>query len=328
MQPVLDIEGLRKRYHNSRNSIMAVDGVSLVVNPGEVVGFLGPNGAGKTTVVKCACGLVAPDGGRVLVAGNALDRERDRALHQLGAVLEGARNVYWQLTPEENLCYFGQMRAVANRVISKRSKHLFDRLGLADVADRPLKDLSRGTQQRVAVAVALIHDPALVLLDEPTLGLDVASSTAVVEEIRRIADHEGKGVLLTTHQMEVAEALCDRIAIIKQGRLLLCEGKHELLHRFNQHRVAEITISGHLSQQERLKLLDVYPTLGINDESDECKLALPPWASPPPEQLFVDVWRAGKTIRTFSRATSLQEAFLKLIYQSDGLNQGEAQKCN
>lgn len=317
MTALLEVEDLRKEYRAGNRTITALQGISLEIHAGEVVGLLGPNGAGKTTTVKCVCSLITPDGGRVSVGGYDPVGERIQALRQLGVVLEGSRNVYWQLSPRENLWYFGRMRGLATSVIAARSELMLQRLGLSPVADRPLKQLSRGTQQRTAVAVSLIHDPPLCLFDEPTLGLDVESSEAVVTETRRMVREEGKGVLLTTHQLELAERLCDRIAVIQGGRLLLFETKDDLLHRFEENRTAVIIITGNLAPEHRELFLSAYPGLQITEESHDDKLSLPSSCGVRPEEFFVRLWEAGYSVRLYSRKTSLHEVYLQLVSEGE-----------
>lgn len=310
---LLELHELRKEYRRSGQVIVALDNVSLDIRPGEVLGLLGPNGAGKTTLVKCSCGLVAPDAGHVSVAGHDLGEERAKALGCLGAVLEGSRNIYWQLSPRENLWYFGRMRGLSDGVIASRSGALLARLGLVEVADAPVKGLSRGTQQRAAVAVALLHDPNLLLLDEPTLGLDLASTEAVAAEVRRLAHDEGKGILLTTHQFELAEELCDRLAVISRGRLLLCQPTPQVLRQFEQQQVALIVIEGALALADRLRLADAYSGLEFVQTPEGETLKLAPFAGVSPEELFVALWQAGYSVRSYRRTVSLREVYQRLV---------------
>ncbi|WP_081972751.1 ABC transporter ATP-binding protein [Leptolyngbya sp. KIOST-1] len=228
---VLDTRDLAKTYGRGKQRFEAVNQVSLTLRQGEVLAFLGPNGAGKTTTIKMIAGLVRPTHGRVIVAGEDPHRQ-SRALRHIGAVLEGNRNLYWRLTPAENLDYFGVLRQVPRQVAHRRGLELLARFGLEEKRHTPVQKLSRGMQQKVAIAVALIHNPRLLLLDEPTLGLDVEASEMVKALVRQIAQ-EGRAILLTTHQLDVAEALSDRVAIIRRGRIIAEQSTEALLREFS-----------------------------------------------------------------------------------------------
>lgn len=243
----METRHLCKSYGRGKQRFEAVKQVSLTLHQGEVLAFLGPNGAGKTTTIKMIAGLVRPDGGQVAVAGEDPHRH-PRALRHIGAVLEGNRNLYWRLTPEENLEYFGVLRQVPRKVAHRRGLALLARFGLEDKRDVPLQKLSRGMQQKVAIAVALIHNPQLLLLDEPTLGLDVEAGETVKVLVRQIAQ-EGRAILLTTHQLDVAEALSDRVAIIRKGSIIAEQTTEALLREFSDS-TYRLEVEGTLSPHQ------------------------------------------------------------------------------
>ena len=228
---VLEVVDLVKSFTSGGRTVAAVQGVTFSVDAGEILAFLGPNGAGKTTTVKMIAGLVEPTSGRVRVRG--LDPTRDRAAAAfIGAVLEGSRNVYWRLTPQENLEYFGALRGMPRRQARSRGLELLERFGLADRRHVPVRSFSRGMQQKVAIAVSVLHEPRLVLLDEPTLGLDVHAAEEVKRLIRELAA-EGRAILLTTHHLSVAEEISHRVAVIRDGRLVVQGGMSEVLAEFS-----------------------------------------------------------------------------------------------
>lgn len=228
---ILEAHHLKKTYQQGGKTVDAVKQVSLSIASGEVLAFLGPNGAGKTTTIKMIAGLILPDEGWVRIGGH--DPHRDpRALRSLGAVLEGNRNLYWRLNPEENLEYFGVLRGISQRVARQRGRELLERFELMDKHRTVVQNLSRGMQQKLAIAVALIHQPQLLLLDEPTLGLDVESTETVKLLIREIA-REGCAILLTTHQLTIAEELSDRVAIIQKGTIAAEERTDDLIRQFS-----------------------------------------------------------------------------------------------
>ena len=229
----LEVAGLAKVFKTRTGVIPAVRDVSFRVAPGEVLAFLGPNGAGKTTTIKMTAGLVRPDAGDVRVGGVSLFARHDAVTAQIGAVLEGSRNLYWRLTVRENLEYWGTMRRLSIRTARERAGELLELVGLADRARNTVQTLSRGMQQKVALCQALMHRPHVLLLDEPTLGLDFASAEGIKRVVRQLAQ-EGTAVLLTTHQLDVAQELSDRVAMIRRGQLVLEGATADVLARYSE----------------------------------------------------------------------------------------------
>jgi len=230
-----ELTELSKIYNRGKGTLVrAVENLSLAVPVGQVVGLLGPNGAGKTTTIKMMCGLVTPTSGRVHLNGYDVARQRPMAVRQVGAVLEGARNVYWSLSAWQNLLYFGRLKGLPRRLIVPRAEYLLRSLDLWERRHQAVGGYSRGMQQKVAIAAAMIADPPILLLDEPTLGLDVQTARTVRDWIARLAHEQSKTIVLTTHQLALAQELCDRIAIIHQGRLLTDLPVGALLDRFRQ----------------------------------------------------------------------------------------------
>jgi ABC-2 type transport system ATP-binding protein len=208
-----------------------VDGLSLEVAVGEVFGLLGPNGAGKTTTINMACGLLRPDAGEILVRGESLARVQAEHRRWLGLCPQSI--VLWErLTCLEQLELLGRLHGITVQVVRGRALELLERLGLSDKARCQARTLSGGMQRRLNLAMALIHDPAMVVLDEPEAGLDPQSRVLVREYVRSLA-HD-KTILLTTHNMDEAERMADRIAVIDQGRLLTIGTPKELLVRYGK----------------------------------------------------------------------------------------------
>lgn len=228
---VLEAHHLRKTYRYQGKVIQAVRDVSLQIAATEVLAFLGPNGAGKTTTIKMIAGLILPDEGGVRIAGRNPHRN-SQALRMVGAVLEGNRNLYWRLTPAENLEYFGVLRGLSGSVARRRGLELLERFDLLSKRRTTVQTLSRGMQQKLALAVALVHQPQLLLLDEPTLGLDVEATENVKALVREIA-REGCAILLTTHQLNIAEELSNRVAIINKGEIIAEQSTDELIRQFS-----------------------------------------------------------------------------------------------
>ena len=250
MSYAIEIEGLRKVYSKrGRPDVVAVEALNLKVPRGQVFGFLGANGAGKTTTIKMACGLVSPTAGSVRLNGFDVQQQRSQAMRQIGAVLEGTRNVYWRLTAWQNLIYFGRLKGTPDRELKPRAERLLRELELWDRRNDMVNAFSRGMQQKVAIACALVADPPIVLLDEPTLGLDVQAARTVKRWIESLSREQGKTVVLTTHQLDMAESLCDEVAIMSHGRLLAHEPTVDLLDLFRQE-FYRIRVQGHLTAEQ------------------------------------------------------------------------------
>ena len=222
-----------RRVLYRKKTVHAVDHVDFGIRQGEIFGLLGPNGAGKTTAVKMISGLVRPTAGEVYVDGLHVERKRLKVLRKVGVVLEGTRTSIWPLTPLENLTYFGNLKDVRGGVLKKRAHELIEFIGLKDKMNVQVRKLSRGERQKLAICIALIADPPVVLFDEPTTGLDVQSSRAIKDKIIEMTRHQGKCVLVTTHDMHVAQELCDRIGIINHGKLIACKRTDQLLDLFS-----------------------------------------------------------------------------------------------
>ena len=213
----VSVRDLHKRY----DGVHAARGVSFDIREGEIFGLIGPNGAGKTTTVECVIGLREPDAGAIEICGiDARRRPRDMK-QKIGAALQTTA-LQEKITPREALRLFGSF--YRHRTTPER---LLEKFGLADKADRPFDTLSGGQRQRLALALAFVNDPELVCLDEPTAGLDPHSRRELHESILRMK-HDGHTVLLTTHHLDEAEALCDRVAIIDHGRIVATGAPRDL----------------------------------------------------------------------------------------------------
>jgi len=237
MSPVIEIQSLTKRFGN----LVAVDDISLKVEAGQIFAILGHNGAGKTTMIKMICSLIRPTSGDIWLNGHHVLKRRSKAMQQIGAVLEGTRNIYWRLSAWDNLLYFGQLKGVAGKELRHRAKTLLTILDLWDRRHDAAGDFSRGMQQKLAIASALIGDPPILLLDEPTLGLDVQAARTLREQIVQLATERGKTIIITSHQLAMVQAICDRVAVIKQGKLIANQAIDDLLSgHVQEHYVVKV----------------------------------------------------------------------------------------
>src|SRR5882762_7391098 len=230
-----------RREPDKRVQFHAVDGVDLVVEPGEIFGLLGPNGAGKTTTMKMLATLLLPTSGTIRVLGiDPLARPREvRA--RLGAMLSGERSLYWKLTGRENLEYFAALYHVPPKDTKERIDRSLAAVKLSDREDDYVERYSTGMRQRLALARALLPDPPLVILDEPTVGLDPQSSRDLRDRVRDLRA-QGRTILLTTHYMEEADQLCDRIAIIDHGQIVALDTPAALKRRIRAEEIVRLEI--------------------------------------------------------------------------------------
>jgi ABC-2 type transport system ATP-binding protein len=220
--PLIELRNLVKKYGEKA----AVDDVSLEVVGGEIYGFLGPNGAGKTTTIKAVVGLLAPSSGTVRVGGFDVQREPIPAKAATGYVPDEP-NLYAKLTARELLRFVGDLYGVERAQVDRRSEEMLRLFDLAQVADDTVDSYSHGMRQKASLAAALVHDPKVLVLDEPTVGLDPKSARLIKDILRQLADR-GAAVFLSTHILEIAERMCDRIGIINQGHLIASGTMDEL----------------------------------------------------------------------------------------------------
>jgi ABC-2 type transport system ATP-binding protein len=231
---MLEINDLAKRY----GPVVALDGATFSARPGRIVGFLGPNGAGKTTTMRCVFGLARPDRGEVRWKGERVDRE---ARLRFGYMPE-QRGLYPRMRVGEQMTYFAQQHGMDCRSATAATRRWLERLGLADREKSKLEELSHGNQQRIQLATALVHDPELLVLDEPFSGLDpigIATMTAVIRE--RVA--AGVGVVFSSHQLDLVEDVCEDVVIIARGRIVAA-GPIDELKAASGRRHLEVDIAG------------------------------------------------------------------------------------
>lgn len=217
MAPVaLEARRLAHRYPGA--SVPALDGIDLALHAGEIFGLLGPNGAGKTTAIAILSTMILPSAGSLVIDGLDPRRHRRAVRRRIGLVPQEIA-LYPTLTPRENLLFFGRLQGLRGSRLHRRIAAVLADVGLGQQADRPIKTFSGGMQRRVNLAVGLLHEPRVLFLDEPTVGIDPQSRRLILERIAALKD-QGTTVLYTTHTMEEAQQLCQRVAIMDHGRIL------------------------------------------------------------------------------------------------------------
>jgi ABC-2 type transport system ATP-binding protein len=239
--PVLECTHLRKRF----GDLQAVDDVGFTIAAGETYGLLGPNGAGKTTTISMICGLLAADEGSVRVAGLELSTHSVRARAAIGYVPQELA-IYPDLSARENLRFFAELYGLARAETSARVEEVLEVIGLRERADDAAGEYSGGMQRRLNIGIGLLHSPQLLVLDEPTVGVDPQSRNSILESVEALS-REGMAVLYTTHYMEEAERLCDRIAIVDGGQLRAEGTRRELVALVGEHDRVSLGGTGDLS---------------------------------------------------------------------------------
>ena len=236
--PLLQCAGLRRAF----GDIMAVDGVSFTIAPGEAYGLLGPNGAGKTTTISMLCGLLEPDTGEVRVAGNDMGADPKTAKATIGYVPQDLA-LYPDLTAHENLSFFGRLYGLRGATLRERVDEVLGVVGLVERGDDRVGTYSGGMKRRVNIAAGLLHRPRLVVLDEPTVGVDPQSRNAILESVAALSD-AGTSILYTSHYMEEVERLCDRVGIIDSGRMVAEGTRRELVASIGERDRIELSVDG------------------------------------------------------------------------------------
>ena len=257
MPDTIIVENLSKRF----DAVQAVDAISFRVGQGELFGFLGPNGAGKTTTINMLTGLARPDRGQIRIGGIDCSRRPKAAQHLVGVVPDES-NLYTELTGWENLCFCAALYGLKKRDREDRAQRLLDDFGLSRAAKRKFGGYSKGMKRKLTIAAGIIHRPAILFLDEPTTGIDVASARQLRGLIGGL-NRAGTTIFLTTHYIEEAERLCGRIAFIDAGRIACIDTVDNLLQPVQDKKVLQITC-GDLRGDDREGLADAFPEFAFS----------------------------------------------------------------
>jgi ABC-2 type transport system ATP-binding protein len=268
---IVATENLVKSYGTGNETVRAIDGVSFTVEPGTIVGLLGPNGAGKTTLIELLLGLTTPTGGTVSIDGIDVNDAPHRAHSNVAAVLGGARSTYWRLTVRENLEFFGRLNGEAGTENREWLSAFLDRLRLTEKMDDVVNTLSRGEKQKVSLATALVQDADVLILDEPTHGLDVESALELRQILAELAANREATILVSSHDMTMIEAVCDRVLVLDDGEVVADDSVDNLLDVL-QTRTYELIVEGRLSDTNRTRLERNYDLVSRETVQDHTKL--------------------------------------------------------
>jgi ABC-2 type transport system ATP-binding protein len=251
--PLVSVTDLRKEYDGDSGRIVALDDVSFEVGSGSIVGLLGHNGAGKTTLIKMMLGLIVPTSGNLHVAGHDVVDLSTEMFGRVAAVLEGARTTYWRLTVRENIRFFSRLAGYDPDEWTERHDELLEAFDIADRADTVVNELSRGMKQKASIVTVLAQRPDLLFLDEPTLGLDVESSAELRRQLTRLVDSGEMTVIVSSHDMDVIEDVCDRVIILDDGQIVADESVADLMELFDRQTVAVTVDDAPAGLQSRIE---------------------------------------------------------------------------
>jgi len=302
---MIQVTDLRKDYGDVR----AVDGVTFRAEPGKIFGLLGPNGAGKTTTLGCISGLLRPTGGRVSILGHDVVRDGTAARKSLGVVPQEIA-LYEEVSAEENLKYWGGAYGLTGAALKRRIQDVLEITGLQDRAKDAVKHMSGGMKRRLNFACGVVHEPKVLLLDEPTVGVDPQSRVKLLDLVREQA-RAGQCVLYTTHYMEEAEQLCDRIAVVDHGKLIALGTLAELRAMTREHDIIRIT--GTFPKEDPAGLLRSLGDIEVRTGGDGQLMLSVREASKRLPAILEALSRSGAEIReTTLTQPSLESLFIEL----------------
>jgi len=215
---MINTNNIKKVYSNKNASKVALNGINMTINKGEIIGLLGPNGSGKTTLIKIISGLLIPDEGTVEISGISLNNSTEKSImSKIGVVLEGARNLHWRVTVKDNFYYFGSLKGLNKKDINCSIEKFSSTLDIKHLLNRQVKSLSLGEKQKVAIAACLLHNPEIIILDEPSNGLDIESKENLQNTLKHINKDFNTTILITSHDVSFLNNVVDRYIVLYKG---------------------------------------------------------------------------------------------------------------
>jgi ABC-2 type transport system ATP-binding protein len=293
--------------------INAVDGISFEVQKGELFGLLGPNGAGKTTTVKMLTTLLIPSGGSALIAEMDIVRDAEKIRSHIGFIFGGERGLYWRLSGIDNLRYFASLYYVDPDIAKKRIPYLMELVGLEDRGKEKVEGYSRGMKQRLHIARALIHDPEILFLDEPTIGLDPVGARELRQMVLDLQS-EKKTILLTTHYMFEADALCQRIAVINHGKIIALDTPTNLKQIVKELSIVELEVFGvPPSAIKKMKALPFVENVTLEDHDQRQHILVQTPKGPEAVPALMEALEGVEIGKVTIREPTLEDAYVRLV---------------
>jgi len=310
---MIKISNLTKVYKDSKKRFVAVDNISVEVPRNKVIGLIGPNGAGKTTLVKIVSNLITKTSGKILINGIDTDDNPVIARNMIGVVLEGARNLYNFLSVEANLRYFSYLNDIPQDIIKQKIQRFLREFNLEEKKHSSVNSLSRGMQQKVAIILSLIKDPEILILDEPTLGLDIESTLAIKRYIKDLASMHNKTIIITSHMLDLVEDLCDEVIIMNKGRVVANEKVSSIYHHLDAADRYEILIlQNDFTRSHRfLSLLERHKANVMNESPDVITVEVSSY-----QKLLGDLDDLVDIYRIKKVSHSLEQYFLDIIKET------------
>ena len=293
--------------------INAVDGISFEVQKGELFGLLGPNGAGKTTTVKMLTTLLIPSGGSARIAEMDIVRDAEKIRSHIGFIFGGERGLYWRLSGIDNLRYFASLYYVDPDIAKKRIPYLMELVGLEDRGKEKVEGYSRGMKQRLHIARALIHDPEILFLDEPTIGLDPVGARELRQMVLDLQS-EKKTILLTTHYMFEADALCQRIAVINHGKIIALDTPTNLKQIVKELSIVELEVFGvPPSAINKMKALPFVENVTLEDHDQRQHILVQTPKGPEAVPALMEALEGVEIGKVTIREPTLEDAYVRLV---------------
>lgn len=316
----IEVRNLRRIYRarigvikRSIKEVVAVEDISFDIESGELFGLLGPNGAGKTTTVKMLATLLIPTKGTATILGNDVVKDANEVRKHIGFIFGGERGLYWRLSGIDNLRYFASLYGVEPEVSKKRIPYLLEMVGLKDRGNERVEGYSRGMKQRLHVARTLLHDPEILFLDEPTIGLDPVGARDFRQVIRNLQS-EKKTILLTTHYMFEADSLCQRVAVIDKGIIVALDSPSELKKHVADLSVIEIETFGTSNEiVERLRGLPFVDSLHVQEHDQRQMLLIQTARGAEAVPDVMNTLNGTRVGRVIVREPTLEDAYVRLV---------------
>jgi ABC-2 type transport system ATP-binding protein len=321
-RPAISVRNLKKSYGEGKEIVDAVSDVSFEIERGKIVGILGPNGAGKTTTIKSILSLIIPTNGTVEISGEEVSDNPSEIYENVSAVLEGARNTYWRLTVRENLDFFAAISGESHKETSRSIENLIERLGLTEKSDTVVRELSRGQKQKVSIACALVRNTKILFLDEPTLGLDVKSSRDLQSELQKLSSELERTVVLSSHDMDVVQNVCDRVIIMNHGEVVADDSVENLTGLLNRT-VFEVSIENQNRNDIQTLLSRKFDVREVidHDETTDYKVEV---RSNQFYELVKSLENSGASINSFTeQKPDLEDVFLDITDEKHQLESAD-----